>query len=108
MAKSPSRAYDMRIGREILLIGEQDGGKTESTGTRTQDTRLKRAVLYRLSYTLIGDGLYCTPAFPPCQCESTHLLTNPLSLQPCYLNTTHQLLPKNNKRNEDRDTLYYC
>lgn len=30
----------------------------EGTGTRTQDTRLKRAVLCRLSYTLAQGALY--------------------------------------------------
>ncbi len=36
----------------MLHTGGLPHSDREGTGTRTQDTRLKRAVLYRLSYTL--------------------------------------------------------
>ena len=42
----------------------------EGAGIRTQDTRLKRAVLYRLSYTLVL-LIYYTPRDGACQTEGS-------------------------------------
>ena len=69
----------------LLLPANRDGN--ESTGTRTQGPRLKRALLYRLSYALATHNRYVTPGRRFCQPQRTsNRLKSADSLQDCGWN----------------------